>query len=212
MNCGHFKEFRRGLLPLVSGVLFACVVMPGAAFAAACLGDTNPNLVRNGGFESGIGTDIKHWTVAWDSTVDPYVYLDTTNPHSGAQDLAMGSTRGANDITQGIQGTVGGYVYTVCFWLYSSPNLSGGHTSFEILWNNVPELELINSARFGYEYYALNVLAQGNAHDALKIRERNYEGFYYLDDVAVQLCSGCGLAPDSDQHMRGKRLSEKSVE
>jgi hypothetical protein len=26
------------------------------------------------------------------------------------------------------------------------------------------------------------------------------------------LCSGCGLAPDSDQHMRGKRLSEKSVE
>ena len=57
-------------------------------------------------------------------------------------------------------------------------------------------LELTNSGQFGYQYFALNVIAQGDDLDYLRFRERNKEGFYYLDDVSVQLCTGCGLAPD----------------
>ena len=179
-------------------VLAALLLVHGAAFADTCLNNSNPNLVKNGGFETGSGTHITDWIVEWNSTVDKYVYLDTTNPHSGNQDLKLGTIDAPNDIVQHIRGTKTGSVYTVCFWLYSSPNPSAGVTTFDILWNNVEELTLTNSAEFGYQYFAVNVLAQGNNADYLRIRERNKQGFYYLDDVSVQLCSGCGLASDAD--------------
>jgi hypothetical protein len=41
------------------------------------------------------------------------------------------------------------------------------------------------------------VIAQGNSNDYLRIRERNKQGFYYLDDVAVQECTGCGLGAEA---------------
>src|SRR5204863_7571491 len=111
--------------------------------------------------------------------------------------LALGSTNAANDVVQKIKGTAAGKVYTICFWLYSSPNPTAGVTSLEVLWNNVTELALTNSAEFSYQYLALNVLAQGNDTDFLRIRERNREGFYFLDDVAVQECTGCGLGAEA---------------
>src|ERR1051326_3103178 len=101
----------------------ACVLAPTATFAG-CRNNNNANLVSNGGFESGSGTDIPYWTVEWKATVDKYVYLDTTTPHSGAQDLALGSINAPNDIVQRIRGTSTGKVYTICLWLYSSPNPS----------------------------------------------------------------------------------------
>jgi hypothetical protein len=48
------------------------------------------------------------------------------------------------------------------------------------------------------------VVAQGKNQDYLQFRERNKQGFYYLDDVAVQECSGCGLYP-------GKKSAKKKV-
>jgi len=204
MNSKRLMESKPSLVALALAVLLGCALVPEAAFATGCLNDSNPNLVKNGDFESGSGTNVTGWKVEWNSAVDPYVYLDRTNPHSGAQDLALGTTRAANDIVQKIQGTQVASIYTICFWLYSSPNLTGGVTSFEVLWNNVPELELSNSAQFGYQYYALNVIAQGNTQDFLRIRERNNQGFYYLDDVAVQLCTGCTLAPEFGQQKKLK--------
>jgi hypothetical protein len=177
-------------------VASACVLAPSATLAG-CRDNNNANLVNNGGFESGSGTNITGWTVEWGKSVDPYVYLDTTNPHKGVQDLAIGTINAPNDIVQRIKGTSNGTVYTVCFWLYSSPNPSAGVTTFEILWNNVPELSLTNSGPFGYQYLSFNVIAQGNSNDYLRIRERNKQGFYYLDDVAVQECTGCGLGAEA---------------
>jgi len=57
----------------------------------------------------------------------------------------------------------------------------------------VSELSLTNSGPFSYQYFSVNVLAQGNDTDFLRFRERNKQGFYYLDDVAVPECTGCGL-------------------
>jgi hypothetical protein len=186
-------------LAALSAVLAsACVLAPHATLAN-CVKNNNPELVNNGGFESGSGTTITGWTVEWKSSVDKYVYLDTTTPHNGAQDLAMGTINAPNDIVQRIKGTTNGTVYTVCFWLYSSPNPSAGVTTFEVLWNNVPELSLTNSGPFGYQYMSFNVLAQGNSLDYLRFRERNKQGFYYLDDVSVQECSGCGLGAEASQ-------------
>src|SRR5205814_335907 len=83
----------------VAGVLIACVFLPGTTIAA-CENNTNTDLVKNGGFESGSGTSITDWKVEWPPHVDPFVYIDTSRPHSGAQDLALGSTKAPNDIVQ----------------------------------------------------------------------------------------------------------------
>lgn len=191
----------RQLAVLVAAVVLVCFVAPRAALAQSCQNNSNTNLVTNGGFESGSGTTITGWRVSWPPKVDPYVYLDNTYPHSGAKDLALGSTKAPNDIVQKIKNTTGGKIYTICFWLYSSPNPTGGVTTFEVLWNNVTELALTNSSQFGYQYLGLNVLAQGNDSDFLRFRERNNQGFYYLDDVAVQECTGCSLGAESKPAM-----------
>jgi hypothetical protein len=181
------------LAAVAAGIAAACVAVPTAGLAQSCMNNSNPNLAKNGNFESGSGTNIPYWKAEWNSRVDPYVYLDRTNPHSGAQDLALGTINAPNDIVQRIKGTSAGTVYTVCFWLYSSPNPTAGVTTFEVLWNNVSELSLTNSGPFSYQYLSVNVLAQGNSTDFLRFRERNKQGFYYLDDVSVQECTGCGL-------------------
>lgn len=41
-------------------------------------GLTTPNLVLNPGFELGSGFNIVDWTVAWNSTADPYFYESGT--------------------------------------------------------------------------------------------------------------------------------------
>ena len=132
----------------------------------------------------------------WPNSVDAYVYLDTSNPHSGSQELALGTISAPNDVVQHIKGTKTNTVYTVCFWLASSPNPTAGVTTFEVLWNNVPIISLSNSGPFGYQYLSFDVLAQGASLDFLRFRERNKQGYYYLDDVAVQECTGCGLAAE----------------
>ena len=193
MKNKYFQSCVKSLTALAAGVVAACVLLPGTTLAN-CQNNNNANLASNGGFESGSGTNITSWKVEWPPRVDPFVYIDTSHPHSGAQDLALGSTSAANDIAQTIKSTTPGKIYTICFWLYSSPNATAGVTTLEVWWNNVDELGLTNSAQFGYQYFAVNVLAQGNDH--LRFRERNKQGFYYLDDVAVQECTGCGLAAE----------------
>ena len=175
-------------------LLCACTASTGA-FAQSCYNNSNTNLVRNGGFEEGFGTNISHWNVRWTGTltngsaVDPYVTIGNDNPYAGKQELDLGTTGGANDISQPIKNTVAGDIYTVCFWLYSAPNVAVGKTSFQVLWNDVTELELTQSAQSPYQYYTFTVAGTGQDH--LRFRERNDQGYYYLDDVAVQLCSGC---------------------
>jgi hypothetical protein len=190
-----FESAVRWALTIVAGIVLGCTASSGA-FAQSCYNNSNPNLIQNGGFENGsVGQTIPDWNVKWHGKtntgklVDPYLNVGNDNPHSGSQELDMGTTLGTNDIYQPITTTVAADVYTVCFWLASAPDPSVGKTSIEVLWNDVSELELIQSATSPYQYYSFTVVGTGADH--LRFRERNDKGYYYLDDVALQLCSGC---------------------
>lgn len=194
------KNWTRGaaasfLFALATGFALICALSTSAV-AQSCYNNNNPNLLRNGGFENGaLGQTIPDWRVRWSGktnkgkSIDPYVYVGNDDSHSGKQELDLGTTLGANDITQPLTTTVANNVYTVCFWLASVPDPSVGKTSFEVLWNDVSQLQLIQSGTSPYQYYTFTVVGTGSDH--LRFRERNDQGFYYLDDVAVQLCSGC---------------------
>jgi hypothetical protein len=186
------------VLSLAAGLLLSCAAS-SEALAQSCYNNMNPNLVLNGDFESGsVGSTIPHWRVRWTGTlangdpVDPFVTVDNDNPHKGKKELKLGTTLGANDISQKITGTVAGDIYTVCFWLASAPDQLVGKTSVDVLWNDVSELELTQSAESPYQYYAFDVT--GTTNDHLRFRERNDYGYYYLDDVAISLCTGCTSA------------------
>lgn len=200
MSANFFKDARCRELALAWGFVLTCSVPP-EALAQSCYNNTNANLVQNGDFETGgVGSVIPKWKVRWTGTlsdgtaVDPYVTVGNDNPHNGAQELDLGTSFGANDIFQEVRGTTAGALYTVCFWLASAPDPAVGKTSLEVLWNDVNELELTQSGPSVYQYYTFVVSAIGLHHDHLRFRERNDQGYYYLDDVAVQLCTGCTLA------------------
>ena len=196
MSCSNLRVPSRWVL--TASMASALCMISMAAVAQSCYNNTNPNLLKNGDFEQGMtGYVIPDWHVAWPSyvdgvPVDPNVSVENDNPRSGAQELRLGTYRAANDITQEAHGTVKGKTYTVCFWLAASPSLLGSRTTFDVLWDDVNVLELTDSGTSPYQYYSLNVGAAGT--DVLRFRERNDNGYYYLDDVAVQLCTGCGLA------------------
>ena len=201
MSINFFKDARCRVVALAWGFVLTCTVPPEAV-AQSCYNNTNANLVQNGDFEKGsVGSVIPNWKVRWTGTlldgtaVDPNVNVGNGNPHNGAQELDLGTTGGANDIFQQVSGTSAGALYVVCFWLASVPDPLIGKTSLEVLWNDQNELELVQSGPSAYQYYTFVVSATGARHDYLRFRERNDYGYYYIDDVAVQLCSGCTSAP-----------------
>src|ERR1700731_321589 len=108
MNDKLFNGARCGVIALAGGIVLACTASP-EAFAQSCYNNSNPNLVKNGGFELGGRSNIPKWNVRWQGTlssgdaVDPYVTDRHDNPHSGARELDIGTTLGANDISQPIK-------------------------------------------------------------------------------------------------------------
>jgi len=169
-----------------------------------CNGLTTPNLVQNPGFEAGSGFNIPDWTVAWDSTADPYMFVGG-NPHSGNNSMWLGSVPGENRISQVIQGTTAGSVYSICFWLANNGSAyataDGSPNSIEVQWNDNDVLEMVNSNFLGYTYFSFNVVANGNnaygePTDTLVFQARQVPGFYNLDDVSVNLCAGCSFPPE----------------
>ncbi len=172
---------------LLAAVIMACLIVPATMSAQTCTGGTAPNKVLNGGFQTGSGYTITDWSVAFSSSSDPYVEIEGNGQGGSSQALWMGSDSGENRVFQAIPGLTAGHVYFVCFYLSngatSSPN------SFAATWNDQNVVQLINSESFGYTYFSFLVTATGN--DVLSFEARNSPSYWYIDNVAVELCSGC---------------------
>ena len=196
------KSMLHQLAMAAIAILIACALMPVAASAQTCNGLTTPQQVVNGGFQSGSGFIIPlPWMVAWDSTADPYMLI-STGGHLSSQALWMGAIPGSNRISQSLPRLTAGSVYTLCFWLSNDNNCCA--SSFEATWNDNNVLEMVNNAGFGYQYYSFQVVAVGGGRDVLSFQARQVPAYYYLDDVSVQLCTGC-FFPFSPQEQQGKK-------
>jgi hypothetical protein len=181
---------------LLAAVIMACVIVPATVSAQTCTGGSGASKVLNGGFQIGSGTTTTDWTVAWPASVDPYVSIGGNGQGGSSQSLALGSTPGENRISQTIPGLTAGQTYVLCFWL--SNGGSPGPNSFEATWNDNNSFQIINTDSFGYTYYSFVVEAVGGGHDVLSFEERNSPSYFYLDNVALQLCSGCSLSFSMD--------------
>lgn len=172
-----------------AALLGIALLLPTAA-SAVCTGNTNINLVRNPGFETGNGQTITDWDVYDKSDGDLGIGMGVKK--SGQQALEMGTTGGENRISQAVK-TTAGSVYTVCFWL--TPTGSRGPNSFRAQWNNQDMIVLrnigVSNGADTFAYYEFHAVATGN--DLLSFEERNDPADFFLDNVDVQLCNACTL-------------------
>jgi hypothetical protein len=167
-------------LAFAGAIVAACGLASSAAKAVPGCANTNPNLVTNGGFETG---DFTGWTVGW---ADTHVLVSSAHPYTGANHAALGSGS-LNTLSQQITGTTAGSIYQVCFFLGNAIDGSqdqGTPSTFEVRWNGLPVLTLIDSLPTGYVRYRLAVRATGN--DTLSFDHVQVPHFWFLDGVAVQ--------------------------
>ncbi|MGA3143512.1 MAG: protease pro-enzyme activation domain-containing protein [Verrucomicrobiota bacterium] len=147
-----------------------------------------PELIQNGGFETG---DFTSWTV---SNNDGYNYVDdgtltegAISPHSGTYFAAFGqySADGLCTISQTLP-TVAGRPYLLSFW-WESVNYFGNGTvpnEFEVVWNGITQLDQIDSGAFGWTNQIFILTATGPS-TTLLFGFADDNSYLVLDDVSV---------------------------
>ena len=146
-----------------------------------------PELIQNGGFETG---DFTSWTV---SNNDNYNYVDNgsltynlISPHSGFWFAAFGqySLDGMCTISQTLP-TIPGRSYVVSFW-WESVDFGYGTVpnEFKVVWNGITQLDQFNSGVFGWtnQRFLLNATSSSTT---LQFAFFNDNAFLVLDDVSV---------------------------
>jgi len=140
-----------------------------------------PQLVQNGGFETG---DFTSWTLL----SDIYSIVDNGStgiaPHSGSFLAALGQFGSLGYLSQTLP-TVANQVYLLSLWL-NSPSINGVNTpnEFSVSWNGNMLFDQINIGPIGWTNLQFIVTAAGNS-TVLQFGERVDPFYLGLDDVSV---------------------------
>jgi subtilase family serine protease len=146
-----------------------------------------PELIQNGGFETG---DFTSWTV---NNNDGYNYVDNgtlthnlISPHSGSWFAAFGqySADGLCTISQTVP-TVAGNSYLISFW-WESVDFGFGTVpnEFQVVWNGITQLDQVNSGVFGWTNLRY-LLTATSSSTTLLFGFADDNAFLVLDDVSV---------------------------
>ena len=167
----------------------------------------NPNLIKNGGFETG---DFAGWTTIPSPGAQTFygvsnanntkvivvppgvgIPVPLTRVHSGNYAAFFGGFGPQLDtISQNVptisRPLLKG-VYNVSFWLAPNPHFIGNIPSaFQAVWNGRPIYGTGNTPSGGYQQLTFNVQTTGKS-TTLAFQALDPIDFYYLDDVSVTL-------------------------
>lgn len=163
----------RKFLAAVAFAFGATVAAP--ALAGPIANEVDPDLVTNGGFETGDFT-------GWSASVDPsFSGVDGVAAHSGTFGAFFGDAGTPGSISQAIA-TLAGSTYNIHLWLRSdglSPN------SLEVLWGGTTVYSATDLGLFAYTEIVIDPLALAD-FTTLELRLRNDGGFLEIDDISVR--------------------------
>jgi PEP-CTERM motif len=154
-----------------TSLTIVALVLGTAIHARALAG---PNLLTNGGFETG---DFTGWTASVDPT---FSGIDGPAAHTGDFGAFFGDSGTPGSISQSFS-TLAGAAYDIRFWLRSdglTPN------SIEVLWGGTTVYSSSNLAPFSYTEIVLDSLAMSGL-TMLELRARDDNGFLEIDDISV---------------------------
>jgi hypothetical protein len=160
---------------LAAAALAFGLAVAGTAVAGPVGNESGPDLVVNGGFETGTFS-------GWSATIDAaYSGIDNVSAHSGDFGAYFGDAGTPGSISQSIATLAGGH-YNIHVWLRSD---GGTPNSFEVLWGGATVFSAANVGTSSYAEIVIDPLAT-SALTKLELRVRNDTGFLEIDDVAVR--------------------------
>jgi len=155
------------------------VLLPGNAAAT--------NLVTNGGFEiNDACTQPTGGFCGWTVNDPSPISIDFTSlfPHSGNSAAILGTAGTDGTLSQTLT-TLPGMLYDLEFWLANDNGISPFPNHFAVSWDNTPLYDVTNVDSFSYTYFKFSVIGTGS--DTLLFAAQNDNGFFFLDDVSVQV-------------------------
>ena len=179
-----------------------------AAGAPTLTATVEPNLVTNGGFETG---DFTGWAQGG-NTGSTYVDSSPSDAHSGSDSAALGPIGSLGFLTQNVQ-TVVGQQYTFSWWLGNDQDNSP--SEFQASWNGSVIFDQTSIPAQGYTSYSFTELMATSTSTPIQFGFRQDPAFFHLDDVTVvpirrdRQCRNPDAARDG--HRRRRRLHRLCV-
>ena len=153
------------------------------AWANPVSSEVGPDLVTNGGFETG---NFSGWTVSGNLANTSVSTTPVQVAHSPTHGVLAGAVTTLNFIEQTIV-TTPGAIYNIHIWVANVSDDSA--TELRVDWGGATVLDIVNLVGEGihdYTEFVIDPMATGATMN-LKIGSRDDTHFLYYDDISVRL-------------------------
>jgi hypothetical protein len=162
-------------LAVALATALTAVVAPASAGPAGL--ETGPNLVANGGFESG----LTGWSTSGFQLLGYDFGIDTAASHTGTSSFQGGAIESIGFLSQSLV-TVPGTSYNIGLWLASDGFFEN---RFQVLWNGQVVYDRSNLFPQGFTAVLIDPVATGTS-TTLAFGFRDDSGSLHVDDISVR--------------------------